>query len=246
MSDQHAADAKPTGVSPLRRKISAAVLLVLIVVLLIELRAGAGHSLSGTALQAVSEEGVFENRLLSDVEAMISIVPAKTIVRESVDEVEYRYSWFSLLRPLLQRPKAEFFVVATRHDPPYALLYNTEAPTQESIEAGRRRMESFGQPETDEGFEEPAEDANASRGNPGSRQRQIPQDPTVAILDKDGDGQLNEVEVAAASEMLFAADKNADGKLTADELSGGVPAAASESRRRPPMDNEAAAETTDE
>ncbi len=145
MSENRAAETTPAGVSPLRRKISAAVLLTLIVVLLIEVRAGAGHSLSGSALQAASEDGVFERKLLSDVEAMLRIAPEKAVVRESLDEIEYRYSWFSLLRPLLQRPQAEFFVVATRNaDPPYALLYNTEAPSQQSIEAGRRRLDSIG------------------------------------------------------------------------------------------------------
>lgn len=194
MSDQTAADTTPTGVSPLRRKISAALLLTVIVVLVIEVRAGAGHSLSGAALEAASEDGVFKNTLLSDVEAMIKVLPSKTVVRENTAEIEYRYSWFSLLRPLLGRPKAELFVVSTREaEPAYALIYNTDAPTPKQIEDGLRGLKNLNEQDASEdGSEDGASGHDMEEGSDesGSDSSNRPQ------MD-DGDESESAVEISA-------------------------------------------------
>ena len=229
------------GVSPLRKKISTAILCGLVVVLLVEVRAALGHSLSGAAMQSASTDGNFHTTLFSDVDAMMILAPSKTVVRESPDEIEYRFSWYSLLRPLVQKvrkcPETEFFVVATRNaDPAYALIYNTDAPTAESIETSRRALESFSSPPQENEESAGGHDAPGGGGGGGfAGQRQPPSDPAVALLDTNGDGELDEAEVAAASEVLFAADRNSDGKLTREEFPAGPTPPAG--RRRPPMDD---------
>ena len=192
-------------------------------------------------MQSASTDGNFHTTLFSDVDAMMILAPSKTVVRESPDEIEYRFSWYSLLRPLVQKvrkcPATEFFVVATRNaDPAYALIYNTDSPTAESIETSRRALESFSSPPQENEESAGGHDAPGGGGGGGfAGQRQPPSDPAVAMLDTNGDGELDEAEVAAASEVLFAADRNSDGKLTREEFPAGPTPPAG--RRRPPMDD---------
>ena len=130
MSDEVEAPA-PEGVSPLRKNFSVGILLALVVVLGIELRASLGQKWSGTALQAAApENGVFDEDSVSPeaLEGMLSLGPSKTMLRESDTETEYRYSWFSLLRPILGRQESAVYVVYDRNDPPTAIRYGTEAP----------------------------------------------------------------------------------------------------------------------
>lgn len=234
MSDDFTAEASAGGVSPVRKKISAVVLCALSIVLIIEVRAGMGHMLSGKMLKVQSPEGVFEQLLLADFEPMLSLAPARATVRENSDEIEYKYSWFSLLRPLLSRPEAAYYVVARAQTPQHVLRFNTEALTEAQLAAAESSYTSEGE----EGDEEDAGDGfggggGGGFGGPGGGPP--PQDPTVTVLDKDGNGELTEDELEGASAALLSADKNGDGTLTADELrpAGG---GRTDGRQRPPVD----------
>jgi hypothetical protein len=243
MSDDFTAEESAGGVSPVRKKISALVLCVLSIVLIIEVRAGLGHMLSGKMLREKSPEGVFEKVLLEEFEPMLSLAPTRTTVRENDDQIDYKYSWFSLLRPLLKRPEAAFYVVASNSTPSYVRLYSTEALTEAQLAAAAARAsESVDASEDNEvdgggfgggggGF---GGGDGFGGGGPGGG-GPPPQDPTVTLLDKDGNGELTEDELESASAALFAADKNGDGTLTQDELQ---PAGDGRTagRQRPPLD----------
>ncbi|MEZ6127304.1 MAG: hypothetical protein R3C59_01315 [Planctomycetaceae bacterium] len=139
MSDELAGDAIGNGVSPQRKKISAVILIVLLAVLAIELRAGLGHSMSGKALQAAAPEGVFESGKVThaDVQGMLKLWPSETVLKQTDDEIEYQYSWFSLLRPLLSRPPTNVYVAVLNNQSATALRYGTEGPSAEELEAAR-------------------------------------------------------------------------------------------------------------
>ncbi len=240
MSDDFTAEQSVGGVSPVRKKISALVLFVLSIVLIIEVRAGLGHRLSGNMLQEMSPEGAFDKVPLAELEPMLSLAPTRTIVRKNDDEIEYKYSWFSLLRPLLKRPEAAYYVVVSNSTPPNVRRYNTEALTEAQLTAAAARAS-----ESVDASEDYEDDAGGFGGGPGGGGPgggggrggggPPPQDPTVTLLDKDGNGELTEDELKSASAALFAADKNGDGTLTLDELrpAGGGRTAG---RQRPPLD----------
>lgn len=177
MSDDLAAVPEANGVSPLRKKISTVVLLVLLVVLLVEVRAGMGQSLSGKALQETSPDGVFEKKTpLASIESLMSLAPSKSVVLETKEEFEYRYSWFSVLRPILQRPEAAFYVTTTKlTDPLYAVRYNTEAPTAEAIAKAKASLDYVPPEDTAENQFGGGEDAGGFGGPPegdgGERKR---------------------------------------------------------------------------
>jgi len=139
MSDELAGDPSGGGVSPQRKKISAAILILLLTVLAIELRAGLGHSMSGKALQAAAPEGVFEPDQVSqaDVQGMLKLWPSETVLREGPDEIEYQYSWFSILRPLLSRPATNVYVSMLKGTPVTAIRFGTEGPSDAELEAAR-------------------------------------------------------------------------------------------------------------
>ena len=120
MSEDLATSTDADGVSPGRKKASAIILFVLLGILLIEIRAGAGHSMSGSALREACPEGAFEKGTsLADVEAMMKLGPSQTMMWETPAEIGYRYGWYSALRPLLQRPEAALYV---------CLLYTSPSP----------------------------------------------------------------------------------------------------------------------
>lgn len=162
---------EPGGVSPTRKKVSACVLITLLVVLLVEIRAGAGHSMSGKALQEACPDGVFNNVMMSDVDAMMTLAPSRTVVRETPEEVEYRYGWFSLLRPLLQRPDASLYVVSDKNsDPPSATRFNTEAPTAKDIANAKKAMDYHNNP-PEEGDDEDGMGGDGGMGGEGGGER---------------------------------------------------------------------------
>src|SRR5436190_873803 len=55
-------------------------------------------------------------------------------------------------------------------------------------------------------------------GRPGPRGRRLPIHPLMKALDANGDGTIDEQEIANAVAALKTLDKNGDGKLTPDEL----------------------------
>ena len=196
MSDDLAADSGSGGVSPLRKKISAGILGVLVIVLLVEARAGLGHMLTGQALQAKSPDGAFQNTTMDELQSLLSLAPSRTIAWETEQEVEYRYSWFSLLRPLLNRPEAAFYVAASQATPAYALRFNTERPDE--TELNRRppegdadsasEMAGAGMGGAGGGGAGPGGSGAGGAGSGGGDFGPAPQDPAMALLDKDGDG----------------------------------------------------------
>lgn len=140
MSDNMSAD-NGSGVSPTRKKVSAAILVVLLIVLVIEVRAGLGQSWSGQALVDVAgEEGVFETAdvTVEQVEALMSLAPSKDLVRESPQELEYEYAWTSLLRPVMQKGTPALYVVFSNTDEPRAIRFGTEPPSQEELDFANR------------------------------------------------------------------------------------------------------------
>ena len=237
MPDDFTAETNVGGVSPVRKKISAVVLCVLSIVLIIEARAGLGHMLSGKMLQEKSSEGVFESVTLEEFEPMLSLAPTRTTICENISEIEYKYSWFSLLRPLLSRPEAAYYVVVRISTPPNVVRYNTEAMTEAQLAAALKPINTA--EDDEDADDEDGGGGGAGGGRPGGGRGPggpPPQDPTVTLLDSDGNGELTEDELESASTALFAADKNGDGALTPDELrpaDGGRPTG----RQRPPADS---------
>ena len=246
MSEDLTADPGAGGVSPLRKKISAVVLSVLVIVLVVEARAGLGHMLTGKALQQNFPEGAFgKATTMDELQSLLSLAPSRTVVGENAEEIEYRYSWFSMLRPLLNRPEAAYYVSASQTTPSYALRFNTERPTEGELNPRRPPAGDM-----NGGIMTPggAGMAGMGMGGPGTGGPRMggpgmgggdfgppPQDPVLAVLDKDGDGELSEDELNAASEVLLSADKDADGKLTQQEL--GPAANGPPVRQRPPIDD---------
>lgn len=126
MSDQQVSPPKTTGVSPARRAVSTVLLVVALVILGIELRAGLGQSNSGKAMSAMLTEGVFENVPLTTAQAALALWPSESVLRDDKLEKVVRYSWFSLLRPLTGKPQPELFLVSDKSDPPRAITFYTD------------------------------------------------------------------------------------------------------------------------
>lgn len=144
MSNELADDPSGGGVSSQRKKFTTALLVVLLIVLGIELRAGIGHSMTASEFRRVAPEGVFELGRFQhdDVRGMLKLWPSETVLMDSDNEVEYQYSWFSILRPILNRPATVLYVALAKTEPPFVVRHGTEAPSAEEIEALRRHREA--------------------------------------------------------------------------------------------------------
>ncbi|MCA9035568.1 MAG: hypothetical protein KDA91_10580 [Planctomycetaceae bacterium] len=117
----------PGGVSPARKMVSTVFLVIALIVLAIELRAGLGQRFSGESLAKISTDGVFESGTsVETAQQQLSMSPSVTIVRDNEMETVYHYQWLSLLRTVVGQPPAELFLVATKTDPPQALGYYTD------------------------------------------------------------------------------------------------------------------------
>lgn len=260
MSEEFA-DAGAQGVSPLRKKISAVLLILLLVVLGIELRAIAGQTWSIQSLQAVAPEGGFGTRsnTHSDVLEMLSFAPTESIERETDDHVEYKYSWNSLLRPLLGKPESALYVVFQKDnkDEQWARFYSTDAMSDSeraAADLANQLASQTGDMSTPldsdgamAGGMPPGGGGGQGRGNrpeggPDSGRGTPPTDPTVSLLDTDKDGTLSAEELEAAAAALLAGDTNGDGKLSGEELRPALASGGLEdnppARQRPPMDEE--------
>ena len=104
-------------VSPARTIASLIVLLVVGVVCLIEMRAGLGQYLSGKELKGVlggdDTAAPLKSVRFAEAKALLSMSPTEELVRETTHEKVYRFSWYSLLRPLIGEPSPQIFISVT-------------------------------------------------------------------------------------------------------------------------------------
>lgn len=245
------------GVSPVRKALSAVVLIGLLAVLGIELRAVFGHNWSMSALTEAGggEDGAGALPGISKQQAvsMLSFAPTETLVSERETENEYRYSWFSLLR----KGQFQVFLVTDKHDPANALRFSTEEgdmvvggpPTSGSDEmsdmlpgdplaAGGPGGGFGGAGGASGGF-----GGSDGGGSGGGGQRRPPADPLVTALDADGDGEISAEELENAPAALLGADADGDGTISQDDLRpeggpGGGPGGGGGERRRPALETE--------
>lgn len=104
-------------VSPARTIASLILLLVVGVICLIEMRAGLGQYLSGKELKGVlggdDTAAPLKSVRFAEAKALLSMSPTEEVVRETDHEKVYRYSWYSLLRPLIGEPSPQIFISVT-------------------------------------------------------------------------------------------------------------------------------------
>jgi len=104
-------------VSPARTIASLILLLVVGVICLIEMRAGLGQYLSGKELKGVlggdDTAAPVKSVRFAEAKALLCMSPTEEIVRETEYEKVYRYSWYSLLRPLMGEPSPQILISVT-------------------------------------------------------------------------------------------------------------------------------------
>lgn len=120
------------GVSTGRKIISNLMLVLLLVVLGIEGRAGLGQSQSANAFLAATTDGRFNNVLLEDARKMLAFSPSETVIRDNENETVYHYQWYSLLRPLIGQQKPELYLVSRPGEPVYAVAFYTDSEDAQS------------------------------------------------------------------------------------------------------------------
>lgn len=118
------------GVSKARKAFSTILLLALTVVLAIEVRAAVGHTWTGAVLADKSENGVFPDTKFEEVKGLLKLWPSEEIINDTEQETEYRYSWYSLLRPLLNKPEAEYFLVKAKFGETEAVVFDIQLPNR--------------------------------------------------------------------------------------------------------------------
>jgi len=230
MSDSDSGLATTTAVSPLRKKASALLLLILACVLAIEGRASLGQLLSDWALQKISDKGTFPDATRDQVRNLIKFAPSISIVKQTDYETETRFEWFSLLRPLFSKPNAALLVVSNRSEPAIALRYSGADSNADEPDAfgriGDARNSSLA---TEDG-------GGMSASAPMIR---LPNsDPLMATLDKNNDGEISERELNNADVALRKSDQNGDGILSGAEIHPPESQRVEPERQRPPMDAE--------
>lgn len=121
------------GVSPARKAVSVIILIVALIVLGVELRAGLGQKQTGDALASRCEkdeqgvaQGVLIDVKLDEAKSMLALFPTETVLRDTDMETVYKYTWESLLRPLMNQPQPELYLVASKSEPAYAISYYTD------------------------------------------------------------------------------------------------------------------------
>lgn len=120
-----------SGVSPVRKAVSIVVLLVVLILLGIEGRAGFGHSSATAKLQDLAPQGAFKQGEITQEQLndMMPMSPTIEEVGETVNTVECRYSWKSVIRPLMSgMTETEVYVTFTNSEPRYAVTFGTEKP----------------------------------------------------------------------------------------------------------------------
>lgn len=115
------------AVSKARTIVSLILLLVVGVVCVIELRAGLGHWMTANAMKGkCNAQGEFENLTLQDAQGLVKFGPAVKESQQDAD-VSFRYTWFSLLRPVMGDASPGLTLVATKGEKPMALTFHTDA-----------------------------------------------------------------------------------------------------------------------
>lgn len=249
-------DSKPanSGVSRARKLVSTALLLILLVVLAIEVRSAVGYAWSGSALSAQSKQGIIEKASLSEVKGMLKFWPNEELVKEESGTTEYRFSWYSLLAPLMSRDEPAYHVVMVRMGDAEGAVFDVETPNsgdvsrlKVSLSDGKFGLSS--PPDESEAGSGGFESGDVQRDGPrrGGGPPTPPVDPLVSALDADDDGELSETELAEAVTALLKADKDGDGAISAEEArpvrppgaGGGAGDRASRAQRqRPPLEDE--------
>ncbi|MCA9008959.1 MAG: hypothetical protein KDB01_04390 [Planctomycetaceae bacterium] len=117
----------PAGpkVSSVRTAFSLILLLVVLVICVIEVRAGFGQFLTNKAFTNVSQNNMFQDVTFADAQGMLAAFPSESPVEVLATEDVHHYQWFSLLRPLMGGKSPEMFVTTDHSDPPKALTFYT-------------------------------------------------------------------------------------------------------------------------
>lgn len=172
----------PTGpkVSGTRTAISLVLLVVVLIVCVIEVRAGLGQYLTLKSFSAKSENNLFNNVTLAEAQSMISMFPSSPVVTKGDAEDTYHYRWYSLLRPLAGKETPELYVSADHSDPPRAMSFYTstegevEPPAVNPNSGGPMATTPSGMPGMMGGMGEGGPGGADAAGGPRSGGRQRP------------------------------------------------------------------------
>lgn len=240
MSEQ----AAPAPKTSRARKIVSSVLLVaLLVVLAIEVRSAVGYTWSGASMQNGSEEGVLLDTSHEDLKSLLKFWPKETIVSETEGQTRYKYTWFSLLRPLMSDQENAYYVILQKVDDAHGAVYDVVMPNDAEVSRIFQGMNSTGAPPVSSGLPSVDEISlqtdsfGAGRRDSGGTR----EDPMLKTLDSDSDGEISEEELVAAADALLKLDTDGDGNLTSEELGvgGGNGGGGGNNRaRRPPMEDD--------
>ncbi len=117
----------PSGpkVSGTRTAVSLVFLVIVLVISVIELRAGLGQFLTLRSFNKVSENSLFENVSLAEAQEMVAAFPSRSEVQVGDSEDVHHYYWYSLLRPLMGKPAPEMYVSSDHSVPPRAVSFYT-------------------------------------------------------------------------------------------------------------------------
>jgi hypothetical protein len=125
---------KGPKVSPARTIVSLVVLAVVGVICVIEMRAGLGQHLSGKALKQAlgSEDSAATQKTMKfvDAKALLSMGPKEEMFRETPYEKVYRYTWYSLLRPLIGEQNPQIFISVSTGEEALATGFYTSEDDQ--------------------------------------------------------------------------------------------------------------------
>lgn len=169
MSEQEPAQSTQSKEVSKGRKIFSGVMLIgVLIVLGIEGRAGGSHSSATKSLQELAPDGVFKPGTVTEaeVEALLSLSPKKEELKGEFqyNRVEYKYSWKSLLRPLMSdTPTTELYVAYTdpADGPRYAIYYGTDKPQPRTVGAASAEEDDHHHEDEDDADHDDVEDADA-------------------------------------------------------------------------------------
>jgi hypothetical protein len=118
---------KGPKVSGTRTLVSLVLLVVVLIVCVIELRAGLGHFMTLKAFnkKEVSENNLFKNVSFEAASGMVAAFPSKSAVKEGEFEDVHHFYWYSLLRPLMGEGSPEVFMTVDHSSPANAISFYT-------------------------------------------------------------------------------------------------------------------------